>query len=371
MRLAAIESLLVASVGLHFVIGQISLPFDNTILTGISFDGQPLDLYMDTGMSGTYVIYKDWYEKVYGKGSCPPRLCYVCISACDPFKMKNYTTRFVDGLTITTVQHEGVIDVSGHKLKTQFSLIIDFSSRVSTEKPTNFLGLAFADGINPHTVPLDLLNSKIVQQYAVSVCTSASRVVTFGGQLLLGQWKGRCPIQAPTTMTVPMKLAVGYRRIFATGLNSLGLVSSKGRASAKQLSDAAVAYDTGADMLDFPKEQFDYLMKEISQSVRNDSGRNPRIKSLGLLWLIEKAAYNFLPTLTFNVGSYPLSPLVIRISPKKYAQKYDDEWYVLKIIYRDNRGAMIFLGRPFFTSYFSSFDMQRKLVKFARYADRP
>ncbi|KAF4652552.1 hypothetical protein FOL47_011030 [Perkinsus chesapeaki] len=327
MRFAAIKSYLVASVGLPSIIGQISLSFDDSILTGISFDGQPLDLYMDTAMIGTSVIYKGWYEEVYGEGSCPPRLCYVCVSACDPFKMEHYTTQFADGSTITTVQHEGVIDVSGHKLKTQFRLIIDFTSPIPTEKPMNFLGLAFPDTYDPHTVPLDLFNNKIVQQYAVSVCISARGVVTFGGQLLIGQWKGRCAIQAPTTMTVLMRLTGEYSELFTTNLNSLGLVSSKGQASTKQLSDAAVVYDTGAAQLTFPQAQLDYLMKEIRQSVRNDSGRNPKIKNLGDLWLIEEAAYNFLPTLTFNVGSYSLSPLVIRIPPKKYAQKYDDGWW--------------------------------------------
>ncbi|KAF4667666.1 hypothetical protein FOL47_003439 [Perkinsus chesapeaki] len=369
MQFTAIESYLVGSVGLHFVIGQISLPFGDSIVTGISFDGQPLDLFMDTGVSGTSVIYKDWYEKVYGKGSCPPRLCYVCTSACDPFKMKNHTTRFVDGSTITTVQHEGEIDVSGHKLKTRFRLIIGFTRSVSTRKPVNFLGLAFADTDNPHTVPLDLFNNKIVQEYSVSVSISASGVATFSGHLLLGQWKDKCPIKAATTMTVPMNGE--YPSVLATNLHSLGLVSSRGQASTKQLSGAVAVYDTGTYTLSFPQVQLGYLLEEIRQSVNNDSGRYPKIERSGLFWLIEKAAYNFLPTLTFNVGSYPLSPLVIRIPPKKYAQKHDDGWYVLKMISHQSSSAVIILGRPFFTTYLSSFDMQRKLVKLARYSDRP
>ncbi|KAF4677205.1 hypothetical protein FOL47_002768 [Perkinsus chesapeaki] len=352
MRLAAVESYLIASAGLHSVIGQISLPFDDVIVADISFDGQPLDLRMDMGTRGTYVIYKDWYEKVYGKGSCPPRLCYVCISTCDPFKMKNQTIQFVDGSTITTVQHEGEIDVSGHKLKTQFRLIIGFTSTVSSEEPTNFLGLAFPDAYNPHTVPSDLFKNKIVQQYAVSVCISASGVETFSGELLLGQWEDQCAFQATTTMTVPMKLTGGDARYFTTNLNSLGLVSSKGRASTQQLSDAAVVYDTGADMLGFPQAQLEYFMKEIRQSVKNDSGRDPKIKSLWGIWLIEKAAYNFLPTLTFNVGSYTLSPLVVRIPPRKYAQNYDDEWYLLEMTPLNSAREPVILGRPFFTTYF-------------------
>ncbi|KAF4665392.1 hypothetical protein FOL47_004634 [Perkinsus chesapeaki] len=270
--------------------------------------------------------------------------------------MKNHTTRFVDGSTITTVQHDGVIDVAGHKLKTRFRLIIGFTSPVSTEKPMNYLGLAFPDSNNPHTLPLDLFNNKIVQQYAVSVCISASGVVTFGGQLLLGQWKGLCAIQTPTTMTVPMKSAGVSARYFSTNLNSLGLVSSKGQASTKQLADAAAVYDTGTYMLSLPQAQFDYLKKEIRLLVRNDSGADPRIEKRGFTWVIERAAYKFLPMLTFNVGSYSLSPLVILIPPKKYAQKYDDRWYELKIT--THNGKPIILGRPFFTTYFSSFDMK-------------
>ncbi|KAF4672245.1 hypothetical protein FOL47_000762 [Perkinsus chesapeaki] len=302
------------------VCSQISLPFSDNKVAGMAFDGQPLDLYLDSGQSGTYVIYKEFYEKTYGR--CPPKTCYTCIKKCHPYS---------------------------HKLEMEFGVIIGWSPspKFPTERPLNYLGLEYHRVASGENIMIQLFLKKIISEKRVSICVS-SDAKTFTGEVILGAFKEKqCPTTSPK-IVLPVKSS-GY---FDTALLSLGLVSPKGKSSIKHLPDGIAVYDTGTYCIVLPEPYFEFVLNTITQIVKQASGLDVRVEIKDGLWYIEQRGYDYLPRLAFVVGD-PENHRTIYIPPRHYTKDCDGTWCILLLL--QHNFAEILLGRPVFTTYFSSF----------------
>ncbi|KAF4672830.1 hypothetical protein FOL47_011321 [Perkinsus chesapeaki] len=291
-----------ASLQLH-VHGQLSLPFDDGIVTGVSLDSEPLKMFMDTGLSGTFVVYKDWYEEVYGKGSCKTFEpgCYSCPEKCDPYDKERDVRTFSDGSEITSVLHQGTASIGKSQMTMTFRLIIGFSpgDRIPNGKPKNFLGLGFPTGPSPETVPRQLFRNGLIKQYAVTIC-SPGHVLSFKGTLIFGDWKGLCKVK-PTLTTIPMTEPHKWA-FFDSVLSSFGLISSTGHIFTRETPQRSLVYDTGAYSVALPKAIFETVLNQIVTFTSADNGSDVYVKTSRNTWFIEEKGLDFLPVLTFSVG---------------------------------------------------------------------
>ncbi|KAF4673325.1 hypothetical protein FOL47_010676 [Perkinsus chesapeaki] len=317
---------------------------------------------MDTGLSGTYVVYKNWYEKTYGKDACKqfPKGCYSCPGSCNPYAEEKHLTTFEDGTTMTSVLHQGTLVIGKHQLSMQFSLIIDFKPLPSNpeQKPENYIGLALTSRSNPQTVTSELYNKKIIKKYALSIC-SPGDVMSFTGAVIFGDWNGLCGIKSTVT-TIPMTQPHRHPAIDSR-LLSYGLVSPTGKTFTLQVQQIPAIYDTGTFSIALPKSIFDTLLENIPSM----AGPGVEVKFIRGIWRITDKGYSSLPTLTFSVGDLQ-RPLIIRIPPKKYTMLCDGKWCALTITSYD--GSDVILGRPYLTTYFSSYDLKPLTVSMAEYA---
>ncbi|KAF4666921.1 hypothetical protein FOL47_003856 [Perkinsus chesapeaki] len=324
------------------VYGQIALPFKDGIIKGIKFDNVPLKLLLDTGLSGTYLVYKDWYERTYGRGACG-RLkggCYSCPGRCDPYARERSVGTFADGTTVTSVVHKGRIGIGKYKLEMSFRLMIGFSPGQATPgvRPVNHLGLAFQTPTSPETIPLQLYNNKMITKYAVSVC-SPGYVPSFTGTLILGNWDGLCAIRSPVatfSMIQPREHNTLDSKLF-----SYGLVSSAGRTFTKEVRGSPAIYDTGAFSIVLPKGIFESLLNQLTSF----AGHGVYLKTVDDVWYITDKGYSSFPAVTFSVGSQR-HPVTLQIPPKQYAIECDGRWCLLAFVYDEKPD--ILLGRPFF-----------------------
>ncbi|KAF4677038.1 hypothetical protein FOL47_003771 [Perkinsus chesapeaki] len=347
----------------YLVRSQISLPFSGNRVTGIAFDGQPLDLYLDSGLIGTHVIYKDWYEKTYG--ICPPKTCYTCINECHPYSEEQLMINFDDGSAITTVYHYGVIELAGHKLEMKFRLIVGWSPSptIPTEKPMNYLGIAYRMDRYDETVMIQLFLKNLISDKTVSVC-APSDLKNFTGVVILGSLREeQCPTAFPKIV-----LRMKSSGFFNTALLSLALVSSKGRPFMQRVPDGMVIYDTGAYSVFLPKPYFEFVLNKITEIVKQDSGLDVHVVTKGSAWFIEERGYEYFPTLAFALGDRT-SHTTIYIPPSQYTENCGGTW--CHLVLRHYNLPYITLGRPFFTTYFSSFREireGRRTVTLAPYA---
>ncbi|KAF4654449.1 hypothetical protein FOL47_009973 [Perkinsus chesapeaki] len=345
----------------HSVSSQISLPFKDSIATGLSFDGQPLKMMLDTSLSGTYVVYKEWYEKTFGKGACKRSQggCYSCPGECNPYSRERNVLTFLDGGSITSVIHEGMVKIGKYKLKMKFRLIIGYSAGAELPhwKPPNYLGLGFADSSNLETLPRSLYDKGIIKRYTISIC-SPSDPVFFQGTVILGEWKGLCRIKSDVT-TIPMAQSHDLGHILSD-LSSYGLVSSTGKTYTQHRVGAA-EYDTGTVFLCLPR----VIFEDFCNKIVSFAGPDVFLKTddEGFWYITAKRRKNF-PTLTFSVGD-PRHPVIIRIPPERYAIRCNSKWCRLALLFWD--GSQVILGRPFFTSYFSSYDLKSRTISIAEY----
>ncbi|KAF4648809.1 hypothetical protein FOL47_002749, partial [Perkinsus chesapeaki] len=318
------------------------------IVSHVMFDGQPLQLAIDTGLSGTYVVYKDWYERTYGKDACKQFQmgCYSCPSGCDPYAKEKHVTRFDDGSAVTSVLHEGTLSPAGKNLDMQFRLIIGFSPGSEVKALKRYCSK-------------QLYLKKMIKKYAVSIC-SPSDVESFTGTLIFGDWNGLCAIKAGVTvipMTQPHK-AISLD----SDLRSYGLVSPTGRRFNPEAGKRSVMYDTGSGSIFAPKSISESLLNKISYF----AGPGVHVEAYNHGWNITDKGYSNFPALTFTVGSK--QHFIVRIPPNKYALFCDGQW--CKLAFREYGGSAVILGRPFFTTYFSSFDLELETVSIAEYKSR-
>ncbi|KAF4673049.1 hypothetical protein FOL47_011058 [Perkinsus chesapeaki] len=344
----------------------ISLAFSQNKVSGIAFDGQPLELYMDTGSPGTYVIYKDWYEKTYGQ--CPPKTCYTCVGPCDPYSEEKFVLKFDDGSAIETVFHEGVVELGGNKLRMKFRLIIGWSPppAFKTEKPMNYFGLDFDPRASDESILTQLVLKKIVSEKTVSIC-APSLPRSFAGKLILGSvTPEQCAITPPKTVFKMDPFEVHFN----TEVSSYGLVSSYGQAYSRPLFDSFAIYDTGSYSITLYKAYLEFLLNTITEVVKQDSGLDVHVKVKDGSWYIQQRGYDYLPTLTFAIGAATASR-TIHIPPIHYTQDCDGTWCLLLL--QQYNSPDIILGRPFFTTHFSSFTEIKggpRTVPLAAYANK-
>ncbi|KAF4662615.1 hypothetical protein FOL47_006155 [Perkinsus chesapeaki] len=342
------------------VYSQISLPFKDKTVKGLSFDGQPLKMLVDTGISGTYILYKEWYERTFGKGACKRTVwgCYSCPGECNPYSREKGNNNFNDGGSIIHVSHDGVVKIGKYELKMQFRLIIGYSvgTEVPDWKPPNIFGLASATPRRT-TVVSQLYKNGIIKRNTISVC-SPSYPQKYRGTVILGEWNGLCAIKSNVT-TIPMGKSHSEGHLLSD-LSSYGLVSSTGQTYTQHRRTTAV-YDTGTVGLYIPKFIFEDLLSKIASF----AGPDVYLKTRNGYWYITAKRRRYFPTLTFSVGDSQ-HPLVIRTPPEKYTSDYDKKWYKILIRYYDR--PEIILGRSFFTTYFSSYDLDSRTISIAEYA---
>ncbi|KAF4673326.1 hypothetical protein FOL47_010677 [Perkinsus chesapeaki] len=294
---------------------------------------------MDTGLSGTYVLYKDWYERTYGKDACKQFKmgCYSCPGECNPYAEEKNVGTFADGSTASLLVNE-------RRMRNRRTI----------------LALLSVPPTSPQTVPRQLYISKFIKKYAVSICAPGD-VVLFTGTLILGDSSGLCAIKSAVT-TIPMTEPHEDSH-FDSDLSSYGLVSSTGETFAQQVQHGSAIYDTGVFSIYIPKTIFEALLNQISFF----AGAGVYVKSIRGVWFITDKGYSSFPTLTFSVGSKQ-RPFIIRIPPNKYAIKCDGKWCILALDHYDETD--ILFGRPCFTTYFSSYDYKSQTVSIAEYASR-
>ncbi|KAF4673051.1 hypothetical protein FOL47_011060 [Perkinsus chesapeaki] len=274
---------------------------------------------------------------------------------------------FDDGSAITTVLHQGVIGFAGHKLEMKFRLIIGWSPEPGreTQEPVNSFGLAYRDAASNENILMQLFLKKIISEKTVSIC-APSRPKTFTGKVILGSFKKeQCPTTFPK-IVLPMESS-GF---FNTALLSLGLVSSKGQPFMQQVSDGLAIHDTGAYSIFLPKPYFEFLLNKITEIVKKDSGKDSYVKVKNGVWYIRKRGYDYFPRLAFALGE-PTAHRTIYIPPSHYTHQCDGTWCAL-LLHHYNL-PRILLGRPFFTTYFSSFaeaEDGRRTVTLAPYGKK-
>ncbi|KAF4673050.1 hypothetical protein FOL47_011059 [Perkinsus chesapeaki] len=188
---------------------------------------------------------------------------------------------------------------------------------------------------------------------------------TFTGKVILGSLKEeQCPTTSPI-IAIPVKSSA----FFNTALLSLGLVSSKDQAFMQQVPDGIAIYDTGAYSL-VPKPYFELVLNTITEIVKQDSGEDVYVKAKNDIWYIRQRGYDYFPRLAFALGE-PTAHRTIYIPPSHYTQDCDGTWCALILQYYNF--PEIILGRPFFTTYFSSFKGNkggRRTVTLAPYAKK-
>ncbi|KAF4661549.1 Eukaryotic translation initiation factor 2D [Perkinsus chesapeaki] len=313
--------IVVLSEMLSLIRSQISLPFKDNTVVGVAFDGQPLDLYMDSGSTGTYVIYKDWYEVTYGE--CPPSICYACVGGCNPYSEERFVVKFDDSSAITTVVHRGVVKLAGHKLDMEFRLIIGWSPNPEfpTEKPMNYFGIGYRDGASGENILMQLHLRKIIREFTVSIC-APSLSKTFTGKVILGAFKAeQCATESPKTV-IPMKPSTYH---FNTVLSYVGLVSSRGQPFMQKVPNGIALYDTGSYSIFLPSNFFEFVLNKMTQIVEQAAHQDVHVKLSDGTWYIEQKGYDYLPKLAFDIAS-PRASTTILIPPSHYTEDCDGTW---------------------------------------------
>ncbi|KAF4658354.1 hypothetical protein FOL47_008009 [Perkinsus chesapeaki] len=347
----------------YLVRSEISLSFTENKVTGLSFDGQPLDLYSETAISETLVIYKDWYEKTYGR--CPPKTCYTCIRECYPYNRERHIVHSLDGSTLTTVLHHGTVQLDKHQIEMNFRLIIGWSPGPvrGGNLPVNYLGLAFYKGSPDENFLGQLFIKNVVSERRISIC-APSDPQTFTGTIILGKAvKTQCKILSTPIISLP----AGSSGFLDARFLVLGLDFLDGHQFEEYPYATIAAIDTGGQSIGLPKYYFQMILNMITESA---SGSPVYVKVKNDVWYIQQRGRDSFPTLIIGLGTFDRN-VVVKIPVKRYLGGCDGTWCRLLLVGHDS--PYILLGRPFLTSSFSSFaedQRAQKTVTFAHYDRR-
>ncbi|KAF4673057.1 hypothetical protein FOL47_011066 [Perkinsus chesapeaki] len=364
--MTGVAALVSISVMLNLTYSELSLPFSDDKVTDILFDRQPLDLYMDSRSIATYVIYKDWYEKTYGR--CPPKTCYTCAGGCNPYREERFMVKLDDGSRMETVFHEGLLQFAGLKLKVRFRLIIEWSPSTvyPPKKPRNHLGIGYRRNSSGEGILSQLFLNHIISERTVSICTPSSPR-KFTGKVILGSFTAS---ECRTTYPQKRYRMKSPELSFNTALSYVGVVSVEGKTFVHKMPNGLALYDTGAYSIILPKPYFESVLNKMTDLIKQGSHRGAYVKTKDGEWYIRQEEYRYFPDLGFALGGL-WEDTAILIPPKYYTERCNGTWCALLLQHHSSPEVM--LGRPFFTSHFSSFGegpSGLRTVTLADYASR-
>ncbi|KAF4750728.1 hypothetical protein FOZ63_003820, partial [Perkinsus olseni] len=348
------------------------------------------------GSSNTYVVYGDWYESIYGVGSCRHLVsgCYFCPPT-DPCTLdslltrRSHTVEFLYGHIDKFVYREVTVQVDGQNISNFLIGLLIGSSRVENGiQPNAVLGL----GLPPPIVNLGLGTTSFVEQLFqkeaiphLTISVQASEMSEgITGQLELGKEM----LGARDSPSLPLADFLSTDGPLA-GLASAAWVksSSTGQNRATAPSNGGgirtVAVDTGCDTTFVPTKIYSMIWKAIEEEFgpdRVDGTRSRKTWSTddqqlaafsdvgGLLWIREDVLKQ-MPIMVIRVDR----ELQFDIHLSSHVQVCDGRWCRLQIfdglaigLHPEN----LILGRFFFAEYDVSFDLDRKVIVLRR-PDKP
>ncbi|KAF4687553.1 hypothetical protein FOZ63_017806, partial [Perkinsus olseni] len=158
-----------------------------------------VNLLVDTGSSNAYLVYGDWYESIYGVGSCKYLVsgCYFCPPT-DPCTRDSllsrgfHTVGYGSGQVDVFVYREVTLELAGRNISHFLMGLLINSTRVEEEiQPNAMLGLGlpppkFDPGLGTTSFVEQLVEAEVLARYIISIHTTRlSEGIT--GQLVLGK----------------------------------------------------------------------------------------------------------------------------------------------------------------------------------------
>ncbi|KAF4745790.1 hypothetical protein FOZ62_015991, partial [Perkinsus olseni] len=166
------------------------------------FDDQPLNLFVDSGSSESYLVYGGWYESLYGSGSCKDLIsgCYFCPPT-DPCDLKGLLTQnvvelgFADEDIVRFVYRAVTLKLGDEREITnlQIGLMVGSTRAERGVQPIPLLGLSLpSPGLEREQPSLlrQLVKARVVSKAAFSVHVSEA-LGWMTGQLMLGEDTGK------------------------------------------------------------------------------------------------------------------------------------------------------------------------------------
>ncbi|KAF4655733.1 hypothetical protein FOL47_009313 [Perkinsus chesapeaki] len=177
----------------------------------LEFDGQPITLNVDSGSPYTTVVSGDWYEQLYGKGSCKYVVsgCYFC-PASDPCNLESLSNGKVDGISygdgtrVVKVSMRSVTLKINNKIVRDFILGLIINSTVvrKNRQPFGLLGLSvYSSAVGTALEMQPTFSAQLLQAGLVARTTFSIRVERFHqgltGKLVFGSESPRNGVELP------------------------------------------------------------------------------------------------------------------------------------------------------------------------------
>ncbi|KAF4655734.1 hypothetical protein FOL47_009314 [Perkinsus chesapeaki] len=378
--------------------GEVQLKMTKTRVK-LEFDGHPITLNVDSASPYTTVVSGDWYEHLYGKGSCKYVVsgCYFC-PASDPCNLETLSKGklekigFVDGHVVGISIREVTLKI-GRALVHDFKVgLIINSTRVQNNKqPFGLLGLSANSKLDiKPTLVHQLVYAGVVTRKAF-----AFRVVKYyqgiTGALVVG---GGSPPNEAESKTITLPLWVEPEGTLAVNVTSAEFVTQTAKESIKiefgtERKYPVAVLDTGSGVTVLNKELFVLMVRatESEFGVDNvDFTTRPskkdfkkyfaslswtQIKVLrdaaGIIW-IRKELVARLPMMRLQLN-HESHIYVIRLHLRNHVGVCVEVWCSLMVVDGPSVGILphqlILLGKHFFLEYDTHFDLDRRLVSFS------
>ncbi|KAF4655735.1 hypothetical protein FOL47_009315 [Perkinsus chesapeaki] len=366
----------------------------------LELDGQPITLLADSGSHATTVISGDWYEHLYGKGSCKYVVsgCYFC-PASDPCNLESLSNAEVNeiGYGDGKIVHFSTRTVSlkvGKTVLNDFTvgLIINSTAVRRNEQPFAILGLDMklevlansADRkLSTQLTFLDqLVYAGVIARNTFAIYASdhnqgINGQLVIGGQARENQAKGEVMALPFWTDRVSSQLAFDVRaaEAVATTTNEIQRIdfANEGKRLRAFLDTGATAtvLDEAIFKLMWKAIETEFGSKNVDASMSSsDPTEFTDRKELsvcicydGSLW-IRKKLINRLPVIKLEVNSEPHISIV-HLSLRNHIQACQSGWCIISVQHYlpvDHTGDFIILGEHFFLQYDTHIDLSKKVV---------
>ncbi|KAF4692873.1 hypothetical protein FOZ60_012375 [Perkinsus olseni] len=312
------------------------------------FDGQPISLLADSGSARFFVVYGEWFERQYGRGSCRRHnmTCYFCPveAPCDDIEQRDrITVGYAEGLDVYQyVQHSGVLDLGQSTANVTFGVVVDYTSKYNVA-PTPTLGLSFGRADIPKT---------FLQQLKDLNYASRAEASTSRAHRLDGDWRASRGGSEP--------LRDGSRKIIRFSLQ-----------------DRVALFDTGNMGIDLPYTVLSALIEELEAGVSTlANSRTLRVENImwwevdrPMVWVIRPNHVRFLPTIVYSLVGEGNETVDIRISPEHYVGtcSYDE---CMVYLYASDDTELV-VGEPFFRAYDAHVDLEGEIISVEPQPPRP
>ncbi|KAF4697976.1 hypothetical protein FOZ62_026057 [Perkinsus olseni] len=347
-------------------------PADNRVV--LVFDGQPISLLADSGSARFFVVYGEWFERQYGRGSCRRHnmTCYFCPveAPCDDIEQRErFGVRYGGGsIFYQYVQHTGSLDLGKSTVQVTFGLIVDHDD-ANGFAPDGVLGLSFGRPGIPKTFLQQLKGSKVIHTLAYSL---DFRQDQGGGKLVLGDSGS----QSKYTVHLPFtRLPGAHRKLFVpvtsvriakklvSGRKASGKVSEK--VAPISLNHTVVFMDTGNAYLGMPRATFDILVEDLKASPNAASPAGVLGEGLWRsaeepVWKIRPGHVKILPTIIYSLVGVGGEVVDVKMPPEDYVGSCTVAECNVYINVQD--GALVTFGRPFFRAYHAHVDLVKQSI---------